>query len=69
MRNKTEGLCRIITKDGRQYLAMPSGEIVPKQVWSRVTDPVEPNQNAYAIIKVLVNLDDTVDANASEKKE
>ena len=47
-------LCNIIIKDGQQYLTMPSGEIIPAQVWTRVTDHC--NERPYVIVKVIVNL-------------
>lgn len=61
MHQKIEGACRVVMRDGRQYLAMPSGEIIPMQVWTRVTDPVNPQDKPYMIVKVFVNLDDTVE--------
>lgn len=51
--------CRIIVEDGMQLLVMPDGTRIPKQVWTRVTDPL--NDACYCIVKVLVNLDDTND--------
>jgi hypothetical protein len=54
-----ESTCRIIVEDGMQVLVMPDGTRIPRQVWTRVTDPL--NDACYVITKILVNLDDTID--------
>lgn len=51
--------CRVIVKDGVALLAMPNGEIIPGQVFSRITDSL--GQQPYAIIKVWVKLIETKD--------
>jgi hypothetical protein len=54
-----EPACSIVHKDGQSFLVDPEGKILPRQIWTRVTQVL--NEPAYAIVKVLVNLKDTKD--------
>jgi hypothetical protein len=54
---KLKDACRIVVEDGIQYLAMPDGTKLPRQIWTRVTDPL--NEPPYAIVKLFVQLDET----------
>lgn len=56
---KKPNLCRIKAVDNMSLLTMPDGTIVPAQIFTRVTQVV--NERPYAIVKVFVNLDDTID--------
>lgn len=52
--------CRVIMKDNMQLIVTPDGYILPAQVWTRVTDVM--NGRPYAIVKLYVNLDETIDS-------
>lgn len=50
-------LCNVIVKDGTQYITMPNGDILPAQIFTRVTDKV--NDQPYVIMKMFVNILDS----------
>jgi hypothetical protein len=49
--------CRIIVVKGKPFLAMPDGTILPKQIFTRVTQSLD--DASYAIVKIFVNCDET----------
>lgn len=51
--------CKMVVKNGTHLLTMPNGDVVPGQVFSRVTDAI--GEQAYAIVKVWVDLKNSKD--------
>jgi len=50
-----DNLCIVKYIDGKQFICMPDGKIIPGQVMSSVTDQM--NEFAIATIELYINLD------------
>ena len=56
-----EKLCRVVVKDGVQYITLPNGEIIEGQCETKIEQDQELARSGYATATVLlwVRLDDT----------
>jgi len=50
----SKSICRLTIIDGKHYVTMPDGTIIPKQLMTKIVDIV--NERPYAFIKVFIDL-------------
>ncbi len=48
----------VVNESGQHHIKMPDGTLIPRIVWTRVYDGL-PNEAAYVIVKIMVNLTPT----------
>jgi hypothetical protein len=58
-----QGMCRIVAKDQKQYLASPAGEIFKMQRFTKVKQGIHESMGGYAIatVELYVLLDNTIE--------
>ncbi len=58
---KTAYACRVAHSDGIAHVLTPDGKLLPHQISCKVICKV--NQPPYVVVKMRVNLDDTIEIN------